>query len=107
MTWFFGQYIERLLDEKGWKRSRLAKEAGLSHVYVNQLIVGDNKGKPPRPTIDTLIALSDALDVDIIDLILAYKGKDPAKVDTKSGMPLDRALLTAFHEFLKEKGLAE
>lgn len=82
MTWSFGEYIQKLLDQKGWSAARLAKETGLSHTYIGHLIKGEASGKPgpPSPTIDVLITLSKALNASEASLILAYQGKDPEQV---------------------------
>jgi transcriptional regulator with XRE-family HTH domain len=83
MAWKFGQYIEKLLNKKGWKASELAKKAGLSHVYIGQLLRGNNPdtGKPPRVSVDTLQSISRALNIPESKLFLAYKGIDPDKDD--------------------------
>lgn len=81
--WIFGDYIERIMLAKGLNVNRLAKLAGLSHVYVGDLIKGESRGKQPRPTIDTILALSKALNIDYNNLILAYRGFDPDKVEPK------------------------
>lgn len=79
VVWKFGQYVERLLNKKGWKASDLAKRAGLSHVYIGQLLRGSNPdtGKPPRLSVDTLQSIAKALGIPESKLLLAYRGIDP------------------------------
>lgn len=87
MRWFFGEYIQRLLDRKEWNTAKLAKKASLSHVYVGQLIRGDkpDTGRPPKLSVDTLQAIAEAFNIPETHLLLAYKGIDPEKSDP-SGM---------------------
>jgi transcriptional regulator with XRE-family HTH domain len=77
--WFMGQYIERLLSQKGWSRNRLAKEAGLSSGYMTWLINGcsSDKPNPPSPSLDIVLALSKALGIPPIKLVQAYQGQEP------------------------------
>lgn len=84
MSWKFGQYLEELLEAKGgrkagWHPTRLAEKADLSVPYVRWLIHGEASGKKGAPTIsvDTLIALSKALNEPEKNLLAAYKGQNP------------------------------
>lgn len=86
MTWFFGEYIARLLAQKGgkkagWHMKRLADDTGLGYSHVHWIVTGKATGKsgPPSITLDTLLQLSEALNVSETKLIMAYKGKDPDK----------------------------
>ncbi len=79
MKWKLGQYIEKIVTERGITPNKLAIKMGVSPSYVQYLIRGEASGKkaPPNPTIDILINLSKALNVPIQSLINAYQGKEP------------------------------
>jgi transcriptional regulator with XRE-family HTH domain len=81
MNWFFGEYLQRLLEEREWTASRLAKKANLSHVYMGQLLKGSRgeEGKPSRISVDTVTSIAQALGIQEYKLLLAYKGIDPDK----------------------------
>ncbi len=80
MTWFFGDYIRRTLEEREWTVAKLAKKMRMAHSYVGALIRGgrSNDKNPPKVSVDTLIQLAKALKVPEMDLLNAYKGIDPA-----------------------------
>jgi transcriptional regulator with XRE-family HTH domain len=90
--WQFGRYIQKLLEERDWTITKLASKAGMSHVYLGNLIRGENpnNGKQPKTSIDTLVALSKALKIPESKLLLAYKGIDPddSKIETLSSYDL-------------------
>lgn len=79
MSWLFGDYLQALINEKDWTASKLARKAGLSHVYMSQLLRGEKTpgNKHTRISIDTITALAKALGVPEHNLMLAYKGIDP------------------------------
>lgn len=79
MSWLFGDYLQKLIDEKEWTTSKLAKKANLSHVYMGHLLRGDRTegNKQSRISVETVTALSKALEVPEYKLLLAYKGIDP------------------------------
>jgi len=79
MSWFFGDYLQKLLDEKEWTVSKLAKKANLSHVYMGHLIRGERAegSKPSRVSVETVTALAKALEIPEYKLLLAYKGINP------------------------------
>jgi transcriptional regulator with XRE-family HTH domain len=79
IKWFFGEYLQRLLQAKKWTAATLAKKSKLSHVYIGNLLDTDrSKGnRPPRVSVDTITALADALDTPECKLLLAYQGIDP------------------------------
>jgi transcriptional regulator with XRE-family HTH domain len=81
MSWFFGQYLERLLAKKGWKQGRLAAEADLSRPYIKKIVEGEDKryNKPPNISEAALKKLASALGVSVLDLSLAKMGYDPEK----------------------------
>jgi len=82
--WFLGEYIQRLLERKGgkrsgWHASRLSQETGLAYSHIHYILTGEASGKKdaPSPSIDVFLKLEKALNVPIINLIVAYTGKDP------------------------------
>lgn len=79
MSWFFGDYLQKLLDEKEWTVSKLAKKANLSHVYMGHIIRGERTegDKPSRISVETVTSLAKALDIPEYKLLLAYKGINP------------------------------
>lgn len=79
MSWFFGEYLQRLLDEKEWTASKLAKKSKLSHVYMGHLVRGDRTegDKQSRISVETVTSLAKALEIPEYKLLLAYKGIDP------------------------------
>ena len=85
MTWFLGKYLKRYMDKKGWNNSRLAQEAGLSPPYIGFILKGKDprNNKPPAVSLDTVIALSDALGIDELSIMIAYQGMDPDKEGVK------------------------
>jgi transcriptional regulator with XRE-family HTH domain len=68
-----GDYIARLRDEKDWTMRELARKAGLSLGAVQKI----ENGTTQSPGIDVLLGLSQALNIPIMKLILAYQGRDP------------------------------
>ena len=84
MEWPLGEYISNLLHQRGgrlagWTQSRLAKMSGLSATEISWIIRGEASGKKGTPniTVDTLLALSRALNVPDTALLAAYKGENP------------------------------
>ena len=54
--------IERILQEKGISRSKLAELMGTNRSYVTNVLAKNN------PTVETLNRIADAIDVDVVDL---------------------------------------
>lgn len=112
--WYFGKYLESLLEQKGgrlagWHKKRLADETGLAYSYISYLLSGEASGRkdPPSPSIDVFINLSKVLNVDIMDLILAYQGKNPeAEAKKETGTKYKQAV-KAFLSALPEDDLVE
>jgi transcriptional regulator with XRE-family HTH domain len=79
MTWFFGEYLLRHMEEKQWSQIRLAEEAGISPSYISVIVNGLDKktGKAPDLSVTYLIKLADALELSVFDVFLAYTGTDP------------------------------
>jgi|GEM_PF-5717521 len=99
------EYIQSELAKKDWKVSRLAKESGVSHVYIGYIIkrVDPNTGKQPNPSIDKLINISKALNVDVMNLVLAYQGVDPSKIsDENNNLKYKQAIINLFDSLSKE-----
>ncbi|WP_083585614.1 helix-turn-helix domain-containing protein [Clostridium kluyveri] len=60
----FNKYkIIKIIDAKGWSKYKLAKESGLAHSTLHDILSGKNAG----PTIRTLQKLANALDVSVND----------------------------------------
>lgn len=98
MNWQFGRYIEKILAEKEWSLSKLAKKTGMSHSYVSSIIHGGSARdkNPPKISVDTLLQLAKALQISEIDLLFAYKGIDfPEKSRTQKGFDLNQELVIA------------
>jgi transcriptional regulator with XRE-family HTH domain len=96
MGWAFGDYLQTLLEQKEWSASKLARKAGLSHVYIRHLLLGEKTAgnKHSRISIDTMTALAIALEVPEYKLMLAYKGLDPdlVTVQPEEGLSLLREI---------------
>ncbi|HEY9745159.1 MAG TPA: helix-turn-helix transcriptional regulator [Oculatellaceae cyanobacterium] len=107
--WFLGQYIDRLLQEKGWSRNRLVKETGISSGHITWLLNGYASGKPnpPSPSLDILLALSKALNVSPMKLIQAYQGKEPDSEFTREDRAAYEAEMVAWLKQLPPDILAK
>jgi transcriptional regulator with XRE-family HTH domain len=101
MKWYLGKYLQDELDKKGWKRSRLAEEAGLSTGYISWLLNGESPGKPnpPNLSVDTLLLLSGALNIHPAKLIVAYKGEDPERAFPDQ---TDEVLIAKFEDLIAQ-----
>lgn len=88
--WFFGTYIKRLLDSKGMTAAELASKSKISPSQISWILNGERSDKlnPPKMSFDMIIDLSEALNIEINKLRLAYRGFDPDKVEPKD---LDKA----------------
>lgn len=58
--------LKKLIFEKGHNNTSLAKKAGISEAAVRNLV---SKDLPFNPKADTLLALADALGVEIDDIL--------------------------------------
>lgn len=101
MGWFFGDYLTQILEEKDWSASKLAKKTGLSHSYIASILQGGSSraANPPKISVDTFLALAQALQIADTDLLLAYKGINPAEAAKKAFKSFD-----LYHEVLKSAG---
>lgn len=114
MSWKFGQYLEELLEAKGgrkagWHPTRLAEKADLSVPYVRWLIHGEASGKKGSPTIsvDTLIALSKALNEPEKNLLAAYKGQSPDEASNDNSKQILDAIIQVLLQNVPHKVFAE
>ncbi|KNF09855.1 putative transcriptional regulator [Gottschalkia purinilytica] len=62
---FKKELVLSIMESKGWTKYRLAKEAGLAHSTLHDIISGKNVS----PTARTLQKLADALNVSIDELM--------------------------------------
>lgn len=62
----FGRALQYLRREKAWSQEYLGFEAGLTRTTISLLERGLHS-----PTLDTMMALTNALDVPLPDLIIA------------------------------------
>jgi transcriptional regulator with XRE-family HTH domain len=60
----FGLRVRELRKERGWRQIDLAEQAGISENYVSDLELGRKE-----VCLRTIEALSDALDVEILELM--------------------------------------
>jgi len=60
----FAQNLRDILKSRGMSQNKLSKEIGISQQAVTQFCGGHN-----LPSIETLIAIADALDVSIDELV--------------------------------------
>ncbi len=107
--WFFGRYIQRLLENKGWNKSKLAKEAVISTGHISWLINGRTSGKegPPELRIEMLIKLSKTLNVSMDDLALAYQGKDPELTRKSKDSEVYKQAIFSFFDSLSRQDQIE
>lgn len=109
MAWEFGNYIKRLMVDKGWNQADLARESKLSPAYVGFILKGETarEKKPPNVSVDVIISLSEALDVPEAALLAVYKGKAIEDISTlqtsfkQKDFRYERILLK-YSELLKE-----
>ncbi len=66
-----GNIIKQYRQEKGLSLRAFSSRCGLSHSYVDMLEKGRDprNGQPPRPSIDTLIALAKGLEIEARKLL--------------------------------------
>jgi transcriptional regulator with XRE-family HTH domain len=87
--WFFGRYLQRLLDRLNLSAHQLHKLTGIPASNLYYLINGDaaDKASRPNPTLSTIIKLAKALRVPPENLLQAFQGKDPDAATTSTPHP--------------------
>jgi transcriptional regulator with XRE-family HTH domain len=92
MSWPLGRFIANTLQERGgkragWSQSRLAELSRLSTTEIAWIVNGEVAGKKgtPKISVDTLIALSKALEIPPATLISVYQGESP-KIDQENNL---------------------
>jgi transcriptional regulator with XRE-family HTH domain len=63
----FGEALRRLRTERGWSQDRLAEAAGITLNYVGNLERGEQ-----GPSLNILLRLARALDIDVPTLIAEF-----------------------------------
>ena len=58
--------VTKLREERGWSKSKLAREAGLAASYISNL----EGGKVPNPSLQALDAIASALGVSLPELFV-------------------------------------
>lgn len=97
-----GARLRALRRARGFTQERLAERAGLSYKFVGEIERGQG-----NPTLATLVALAEALDVDVVDLFgPAETRQAPLEVYTIPGRQLARVreAVARLEEFLEETG---
>lgn len=72
----YGEVVSYYLHELGISQSELARRMGTGRQTINSIIKSGRRG----PTLDTAVAISDALDVPLEEMILKMKEDE---VDTE------------------------
>lgn len=67
----FGEVVLHYLNTLGVSQSELARRMGTGRQTVNSII----KNKGLRPTLDTAVAIADALDVPLQDMVDMMRGE--------------------------------
>ena len=77
-----GPIIKKYRTAKGLSLRAFAAKCGLSHSYVDILEKGRDprNGQPPRPSIDTLIALSNGLEMEAMELMQHVEHLSPKEM---------------------------
>lgn len=97
-----GARLRALRRARGLTQERLAERAGLSYKFVGEIERGQG-----NPTLETLVALAEALDVDVADLFEPAESRpQPPDVYTIPSGQLARVreAVAWLEEFLKQTG---
>lgn len=65
----YGEVVSYYLNELGVSQSELARRMGTGRQTINSIIKSGRRG----PTLDTAVAISDALGVPLEDMVLKMK----------------------------------
>jgi transcriptional regulator with XRE-family HTH domain len=96
---FFGEYIAQIRESKNISQRDLAKRAGLSSASISKI----ESGIVEKLRVETLIALSQALNEPPLNLLLAYQGK-PTEVLKKEHSEIEKVLFGVLaKEYTKEE----
>ncbi|MBV4430719.1 helix-turn-helix transcriptional regulator [Clostridium tyrobutyricum] len=74
---FYRDKIIKLLEEKGWSKYKLAKEASIPQSSLHDIL----SGKIKNPTVDRVKAIADALEITVDELL--DENEDKNKEDFK------------------------
>ncbi len=88
-----GENIRRLRKEKGWSQRKLSELSGVSHTQI-----ANYETNRTKPTLETIVKIANALDVNISELLDYQKFIDNSdwKYDLKKD-PLVNELLNLFY----------
>jgi len=66
-----GKFLKKIAQDRQLSLRSLAKILGVSHTYVNKLIIGidHRSNKPVSPTIYTIFKIADALEISRIEFL--------------------------------------
>ncbi len=97
-----GTRLRTLRRARGWTQEQLAERAGLSYKFIGEIERGQS-----NPTLETLVALAQALDLDVVDLLgPAETRPGPPDVYAIPGRQLARVreAVAWLEEFLEQTG---
>ncbi|MBM4722565.1 helix-turn-helix domain-containing protein [Rhodococcus hoagii] len=103
----WSDFLRARLDDRGWDAARLAAEAGVTPSIVSRWMSGAHK-----PTADRVRAVAEALDVSVMDAMIAAEviTADEAKVTALAPDPKllsDQELLYEVSRRLAERQIVE
>ncbi len=65
----FGEVVAYCLSQRGMSQSDLARKIGTGRQTINSIIIGGRRG----PTLETAVAIAEALDLTVDDLVAMMK----------------------------------
>lgn len=68
----FGQVVEKCIAERGMSQSELARRIGTGRQTVNSIIKDGKRG----PTLETAIAISEALGMSLSDMVAMMESEN-------------------------------
>ncbi|MDZ7757637.1 helix-turn-helix transcriptional regulator [Rhodohalobacter sp.] len=89
--------IYELLQQKGWTQSELAEKSGVSEQRVSTILSGH-----ANPTLETLVKIEDALDMEVIVAPKFYKKELNRKGFVITQLPISEKFQLDLDELLSE-----
>jgi len=74
-----GQRLKRLREEAGLSKRELARRSGIDRLHIYQIEIG----KVQSPTIKTVAALANGLDISPIEFFDGHSTKDRARIKAR------------------------